>query len=124
VGTVDEYFQTLDGPTRSAYERIRDIALAAVPDAEQGTSYGMAALTYLGKPLLGFKAARGHLSVFPFSPHAIDDVRDGLGDFAVSKGTIRFNPAQLLPDGVVRALVRSRAAEIEHPGRRPPTSLA
>lgn len=118
MGPVDEYLATLDDPTRHAYERIRDLVHAEVPDAQQGTSYGMAALTYRGKPLLGFRAARDHLSVFPFSPRAVDAVKDELTGFSVSKGTIRFSVAEPLPEPVLRALVQSRIAEIEG-GRRP-----
>ena len=118
VGPVDEYLQTLDDVTRPPYERVRDVVLAEVPDAGQGTSYGMAALTYRGKPLLGFKAARGHLSVFPFSPAAVDAVRDALAGFDLSKGTIRFTAAHPLPDDVVRSLARTRVAEIDSAGTR------
>jgi uncharacterized protein YdhG (YjbR/CyaY superfamily) len=72
----------------------------------------MAALTYRDKPLLGFRAAAAHLSVFPFSPGAVDAVRGELPASAVSKGTLRFTPAAPLPDDVVRRLVRARAEEI------------
>jgi uncharacterized protein YdhG (YjbR/CyaY superfamily) len=118
MGSVDEYLGTLDGATRSAYRHIHDVAVAEVPDADQGTSYGMAALIYRGKPLLGFKAARDHLSLFPFSPSAVDAVRGALDGYDVSKGTIRFAAEHPLPDDVVRLLVRSRAAEIASSPKR------
>ena len=44
MGTVDDYLAGLDETSRAAFERVRDIALQVVPDAEQGTSYGVAAL--------------------------------------------------------------------------------
>ena len=112
MGVVDEYFSTLGSEARKAYERIRDLTVAEVPGAEEGTRYGMAALTYRGKPLIGFRAAKDHLSVFPFSPTAVDAVKDELrGD--VSKGTVRFRLDQPLPDSVVLGLVRARVAEID-----------
>jgi uncharacterized protein YdhG (YjbR/CyaY superfamily) len=113
MAAVDEYFMSLDAPTRAAFERVRDLVMAEVPDAVQGTSYGMAALRYRGKPLLGFRAARDHLSIFPFSPQAVDAVREDLTAFVISKGTIRFSAACPLPDDVVSRLVRSRVAEID-----------
>jgi uncharacterized protein YdhG (YjbR/CyaY superfamily) len=109
---VDEYFDGLDPATRAAFARVRDLAVAVVPDAEQGTSYGMAALRYRGKPLLGFRAATGHLSIYPFSAEVVEAVRDRLTGFGVSKGTVRFTAATPLPDDVVRDVVRRRAAEI------------
>ena len=113
MAAVDEYLATLDDADRAAFERVRDVALAQVPDAEQGTSYGMAVLRFRGKPLLGFRAARQHLSVFPFSPASVDAVRDRLAASAVSKGTLRFTAGDPLPDDVVTDLVRRRVAEIE-----------
>ena len=113
MGAVDAYFATLDDAARSAYERIRELALAEVPRAEQGVSYGMAALKYEGKPLLGFRAAKEHLSVFPFSPAAVEAVKGRLRSDGVSKGTVRFTPDHPLPDSIVVDLVRSRVAEID-----------
>jgi uncharacterized protein YdhG (YjbR/CyaY superfamily) len=112
VGAVDDYFKSLDPGPRAAFEHIRSLALEIVPDAEQGTSYGMAALRYKGKPLLGFAAAKQHLSVFPFSPPVIDEVRDRLSGFELSKGTIRFTVDKPLADDVIRDVVTLRAAEI------------
>jgi uncharacterized protein YdhG (YjbR/CyaY superfamily) len=109
---VDDYFAELDAPARAAFERVRALVEESVPDTEQGMSYGMAALRHRGKPLLGFKAAKDHLSVFPFSPAAVDAVRDRLTGFSLSKGTIRFTPDTPLPDDVVRDLVRQRMDEI------------
>jgi uncharacterized protein YdhG (YjbR/CyaY superfamily) len=114
VGVVDDYFESLNPASRAAFERIRSLALEIVPEAEQGTSYGMAALRYKQKPLLGFAAAKRHLSVFPFSPPAVDEVRDRLSGFDVSKGTIRFSVDKPLADDVISDLVRFRMAEIDH----------
>jgi uncharacterized protein YdhG (YjbR/CyaY superfamily) len=112
VSALDDYFGGLDVPTRAAFEHIRDIAMKIVPTAEAGTSYGMAALMYERRPLLGFRAAKRHLSIFPFSPAVVDAVRDQLAGFQLSKGTVRFTAAAPIPDGVVRDLVRHRAEEI------------
>jgi uncharacterized protein YdhG (YjbR/CyaY superfamily) len=113
MGAVDDYLATLNDAARAACERIRDVVLAEVPAAEQGISYGMAALKYQGRPLLGFRAAKDHLSVFPFSPAAVEAVKEDLPDGAASKGTVRFSADQPLQDGIVRGLVRSRVAEID-----------
>jgi uncharacterized protein YdhG (YjbR/CyaY superfamily) len=113
MGTVDDYFSDLDTETRSAFERIRSLALEIAPDVDQGMSYGMSALKYKQKPLLGFAAAKRHLSIFPFSPQVIDVVRDRLTGFDLSKGTIRFSVDKPLPDDVVRDVVELRVAEID-----------
>ena len=110
---VDDYFASLDPLAKAAFAHICQIALKVAPEAEQGVSYGMAALRHKGKPLLGFRAAKEHLSVFPFSPQAVDAVRDRLKGFDFSKGTVRFTAAKPLPDAVVRDLVRHRMNEID-----------
>jgi uncharacterized protein YdhG (YjbR/CyaY superfamily) len=112
MGTVDDYFGTLDTETRAAFERIRTLALEIVPQTDQGSSYGMAALKYKDKGLLGFAAAKRHLSVFPFSSHVVDEIRDRLPGFDLSKGTIRFTVEKPVPDDVVREVVKLRLAEI------------
>jgi uncharacterized protein YdhG (YjbR/CyaY superfamily) len=113
MGTVDDYFETLDAETRAAFEHIRDLALEIVPEADEGTSYGMAALKHKGKGLLGFAAAKRHLSVFPFSSRVVDEVHDRLSGFDVSKGTLRFTVEKPIPDDVVRDVVALRLAEID-----------
>lgn len=110
---VDDYLGTLEPAAAAALSRVRDLALQVVPDAEQGTSYGMAALRHRGKPLLGFRVAQRHLSVFPFSPDVVEAVSGRLAGFELSKGTIRFTLDRQLPDDVVRDAVRLRAREIE-----------
>jgi uncharacterized protein YdhG (YjbR/CyaY superfamily) len=109
---VDDYLAGLDATSRAAFEHIHEVALEEAPEAVQGTSYGMAALQYRRKPLLGFHAAKHHLSVFPFSSQVVDAVRDRLDSFELSKGTIRFSVDQPLPDDAVRDVVRLRMAEI------------
>ena len=116
VPDLDDYLAGLPADARAAFARVRDLALSELPAAGQGTSYGMAALTHHGKPVLGFRAAARHLSVFPFSPAAIDAVRAQLDGFPLSKGTIRFTADTPLPEQAVRDLVRHRAREIDAAG--------
>jgi uncharacterized protein YdhG (YjbR/CyaY superfamily) len=117
VATVDDYFNSLDASTRAAFEHIRDLVMEIAPEAGQGTSYGMATLTYHQKPLLAFLAAKHHLSIFPFSSQVVDAVRDRLAAFELSRGTIRFTAATPLPDEVVRDIVRHRIQQITGPAR-------
>jgi uncharacterized protein YdhG (YjbR/CyaY superfamily) len=112
VSAVDDYFGGLEPSSRAAFEHIRNLVTDMVPEVEEGTSYGMAALKYRQKPLLAFLAAKQHLSIFPFSSRVVEAVRDRLTAFELSKGTIRFTAAKPLPDDVVRDIIRSRIEEI------------
>lgn len=117
MGTVDEFLAGLDEPNRAALTRVRDLALEVAPSAEQGTGYGMPALVLDGRPLLALAVARRHLALYPFSPAAVDVVRDRLSASQVSKGTVRFSLDAPLADAVVRDLVAYRAEEIARGSR-------
>jgi uncharacterized protein YdhG (YjbR/CyaY superfamily) len=112
MGELDDYLAGLDGSARAALERVRDVAIDVLPEVTQGRSYGMAALKYQDKPLLGLLAAKGHLSLFPFSPDVVAAVSDRLPVFDLSKGTIRFTAERPVPDDVLRDIVQRRAEEI------------
>ena len=73
----------------------------------------MPAFKYKKRPLLGFKVSKNHLSVFPFSPEAIDAAREALTGFDLSKGTVRFTAEKPLPDAAIEQLLRHRLVEIE-----------
>ena len=54
MSTFDEYVA-----------HVRDVVLAAEPEAEEGTSYGMLAWRLDGKPLLGVNEAKAHIGIYP-----------------------------------------------------------
>jgi uncharacterized protein YdhG (YjbR/CyaY superfamily) len=112
MSAMDEYLDGLPAEQRAALARVRAVMGELEPEAEEGESYGMPAFLYAGRPLLGFRAAKKHLSVFPFSPAAAQAVADRLEGFDLSKGTIRFAPDRPLPEDVLADLVRARKKEI------------
>ena len=114
MGEVDEYFGRLEPDTRAAFERVRRIVVELVPGAAQGMSYGVPALMYEGKPLIGFHAGKKHLSVYPYSGAVVPALSERLPGLEASGGTVRFAVGTPLPADAVRALVRLRIAEIEH----------
>ena len=113
MGEVQEFLDQQDGSVREVFEHIRTVALDVAPEVEEGTSYGLPALKHRGKPLLGFRVAKQHLSIFPFSSGPVDALGDRLAGWDVSKGTIRFAPEHPPPDDVLRELVALRVREID-----------
>ena len=109
---MDDYLDGLPPAQKAALERVRGVVGALAPDAEERKSYGVPAFIYAGRPLLGFSAAKKHLSIFPFSPAAIEAVKDRLVGFDLAKGTIRFSPDCPVPEDVLADLVRARQQEI------------
>ena len=94
------------------HDHVREVVLDVVPDAEEGTSYGMPAWRVKGKPLLGLNQAKAHVGVYPFSPEVVEAVRDRLTGFTLTKGGVQCTPDEPLPDDVLAEMVRLRLAEI------------
>lgn len=118
ASAVKAYLDELPAAQRTALERVCSVVRREVPDADEGKSYGVPAFIYAGRPLLGFSAAKQHLSIFPFSPAAVEAVKDRLEGFDLAKGTIRFTAESQLPGDVLADLVAYRRREIsERPGR-------
>lgn len=113
MAELSEYIASLEEPARSVVGGWRSRALALVPDAEEGKSYGMAALRYRGRPLLSVVATKAGYSVFPFSAEVVEQVRAKLGRLSWTKGGIRFSDSQPLPDATFTALVMARRDEID-----------
>jgi uncharacterized protein YdhG (YjbR/CyaY superfamily) len=110
--SIDDALAGLPQPEHDALQRVIDIARRVAPHAIDGVSYGVPALKVAGKPLIGVSASAHHLSIFPFSPAAIDVVRTELDGFSVSKGTIRFTAERPILEALIERLVASRLAEI------------
>jgi uncharacterized protein YdhG (YjbR/CyaY superfamily) len=124
MGGVTDYIAGLDEPARALLERYRARAVAIVPQAEEGTSYGMAALRYRGRPLISVVATKQGYSVYPFSPAVVESVVADLGDVESTKGGITFTDARRLPDAAFDALVARRRDEIDTALAKPRPSKA
>ena len=115
--TIDEYLAGVRPEQRAALEKLRRAIRAAVPEAEEGISYGLAAFRLNGRPLVAFGATAGHCAFYPMSGTTIAAHEDELKKYDTSKGTIRFPADKPLPAGLVRKLVKARIAENEGESR-------
>lgn len=111
---VDHYLAQLDGDKKSTLEQLRRSIAAAIPDAEQGLSYGVPVFRIAGTPVAGFSAAKNWLSYLPHSGDVLATISaDDLGGLTASKGALRFPVDQPLPDALVRTLIDARRAEAQ-----------
>lgn len=117
MGAVGEYLRAVDPADRAALERVYAIAREVVPEAEEGTSYAMAALLYRGKGLIATVRAKRFLSLYPYSGAVISSVSDALGDFETTSGSIHYSADHQLPDALLRRIVGTRRAEIDTTAR-------
>jgi uncharacterized protein YdhG (YjbR/CyaY superfamily) len=100
-------------PARTRLEHYRQRAVTLVPDATEGTSYGMPALRYRGRPLIAVIPTRSGYSVYPFSPAVVDLAAPLAPDARRTKGGMGFTEAAPLPDAAFDALVTGRRDEID-----------
>jgi uncharacterized protein YdhG (YjbR/CyaY superfamily) len=109
--TIDEYLARVSAEKRAALEQLRQTIRAAVPQAEECISYGLAAFRLDGRPLVAFGAAASHCAFYPMSSSTVEAHKDVLKDYDTSKGTIRFPVDRPLPATLVRKLLKARIAE-------------
>ena len=113
MSTVTDFISNLPEPSRSLLERYRARAMGLVPTAEEGTSYGMAALRYRGRPLIAVITGKLGYTAYPFSPEVVERVLATIDGFDSTKGGIRFTDERPLPDAAFDGLVTGRRDEID-----------
>jgi len=107
--TIDEYLAALSDDQRAALGKLRRSIRAAAPAAEECISYQLPAFRLGGKLLVAFGAWANHCAFYPGA--VVEALKNELGDYDTSKGTIRFLPDHPLPATLVRKLVKARMAK-------------
>ncbi|MEP7035371.1 MAG: DUF1801 domain-containing protein, partial [Actinomycetota bacterium] len=97
MGEVGTYLSTVEGADRDALQRVYAIARDVVAEAEEGTSYAMAALLYRDKGLIATVRAKKFLSLYPYSGAVIASVLEELSDFETTSGSIHYSADHQLP---------------------------
>jgi len=109
--TVDEHLAGLSRDKRTALAKLRKAIRAAAPGAEECISYRLAAFRLDGKMLVAFGATASHCAFYLMSSSTVKAHQDELKGYDTSKGTIRFQAHNSLPDRLVRKLVKARMEE-------------
>jgi uncharacterized protein YdhG (YjbR/CyaY superfamily) len=105
---IDAYVAALEEPKRSTLETVRRRIVEAIPECEQGISYGMPAFRVRGKVIAGFAAFTNHLSYLPHSGSVLSELRDEVASYTTSKGALQFPVDTPLPASLVGQLVAVR----------------
>jgi len=114
---TDEYLDAVPEPARSTLSKMRAVIRSAVPkEATEVISYGMPAFKHKGV-LVWFAAFSNHCSFFPTAA-IIDEFKNELKGYTLSKGTIQFPVHKPLPAALVKKMVKARIAFIEGQKKR------
>lgn len=108
---IDTYLAGVEEPKRSTLQCLRQAIIEAVPEAEEGISYGLPAFRVQGKVIAGFAAFKNHLSYLPHSGSVFPVLRDELVDYKFSSGALQFPIDSPIPKPLVERLVRVRIAQ-------------
>ena len=117
--SIGEYLAALSAEKRIALESLRRTIKSAAPDAEEYISYGIPGFRLNGRLLVAFGASSDHCSFYPGAHPLMVHGRE-LKPYRLGKGTIRFTADNLLPDLLIRKLVKSRIDQYASMKKKPP----
>ncbi len=111
--TVDEYIASFPPEVAERLQRIREIIVAEVPEAEEKVRYGIAAVMLGGRYALHYAGWKRHIGLYPV-PTLDEPLQSRIAPFRAEKDSVVFPHAQPIPyeliGEVTRAIVARRAA--------------
>ena len=107
---VDKYLAGVDEPERAALERVRRIVHSVVPGGEEVISYQLPTITHFGM-VAAFARNKDFCSLYV--AYTLEQFRDRLDGFSMTKSAIHFTPDHPIPEQVVIDICRVRVAENE-----------
>ena len=106
---VDKYIARVPEPARSRLKEMRAAIRSAVPaESLEIISYQIPAFK-TKKVLVWYAGFSKHCSLFP-TASVIEEFRDDLAGFTVSKGTVQFPMEKALPTDLIKRMVKARVA--------------
>jgi len=112
VTTVEDYFAALPANARNMLEKLRSVIRSVVPkDATEVISYRIPAFRQK-KIIVWYAAFWDHCSLFPTAV-VIENFKDELKNYTISKGTIQFPLDKPLPNMLIKRIVKARLTELQ-----------
>lgn len=111
VHSVDDYIASRPKPVQTTLKRLRSILRRALPGAEEVISYQIPAYRLQGKIVIYFAGWREHYSLYPSGSRLPDALKEDLESYEQSRGTIRFELSEPIPEKLIARIARFRAKE-------------
>lgn len=109
--SVDAYIASQPESIRPILNRVRDTIRKALPQADEVISYQIPAYKIDGAPVIYFAGWKQHFSIYPAIGKLVEEFRDELAGYEISKGTIRFPLSKPVPVRLIGRLAKFRAKE-------------
>lgn len=106
---IDDYIARYPAEVQAILQKLRETIRKAAPEAKETINYMMPTFTLEGN-LVHFAAFKNHIGFYP-APSGIDQFRNELSKYELSKGTIRFPIDQAIPLELVTKIVQYRVQE-------------
>jgi len=109
--TIDEYLAGVPEPAHSTLQKVRSAIRSSLPPgATETISYKIPAFKH-GEIIIWFAAFANHCSIFP-TARVIEQFKNDLKAFTISKGTIQFPIDKPFPASLLKKMVKARLAQI------------
>lgn len=115
--SIDEFLAQLPEDQKNELQRVRECIHQALPDAVEVISYGIPGFKYKGKYLAGFSGYKDHMSFFP-SGRPIELLKEKLGAYKLSTGTIQYSLVNPIPQDLIRELLGIRVSAIDSKSKK------
>ena len=109
--TVSEYIASAPPKSRKSLREIRRAIKQAAPGITERISYRIPTFDLDGKYLLYMAAFKDHISIYPVTASMMARYGKQLKPHRSGAGTLRFDPGERLPLGLITRLARLRIQE-------------
>lgn len=106
---IDEYIAYFPADVQQILNRLRSEISKVAPGATEKISYGIPTF-YLNGNLVHFAGYENHIGFYPGAA-GIEEFRDKLSAYEVSKGTVRFPIGKPIPYALIRTIVKFRVRQ-------------
>ena len=102
--TIDEYIAEFPPDVQALLEKVRATIRKAAPDAEEAIKYQIPTYVLNGN-LIHFGGYKNHIGLYP-GTKPIEEFKDELTRYEISKGTVKFPLDQRIPFGLIAKITK------------------
>lgn len=101
---IDEYIADFPADVQASMEKVRAAIKKAAPHADEAIKYQIPTFVLNGN-LIHFAGYKNHIGLYPGS-RAIEEFKDELTGYKLSKGTVQFPLDKPVPVGLINKITR------------------
>jgi uncharacterized protein YdhG (YjbR/CyaY superfamily) len=109
---VAEYLASLDGPKGATLGAILNVITAEFPAATLKLAWNVPQVQINGAYVFGVSAAKGHLTLAPWSTDVLAAFAERLEGYVVNKGTFQIPVDWSVDEELILDLVQARLGEL------------